>query len=263
MQAKPITYLEISTDERSQLIREYQETQNQDVATQLLMLYEPMVKMAAGKIGRNTPQLYEDLFQVGQISLLRSLGQYDPALGNEFEPYAMKSMIGHMKNYLRDKAWYVQVPRRIKEKSMQVQQTIDLLTMKLERSPGIDEIAAHLGLSVEETVEILAGRDYFQFASLDTPLQKEGSPTGTLADIVKSDEDVYRMVETRLDLQDALQKLGDEERRVIHLIYVDGHSQRKIAAMLGISQMSVCRIQKRAMDKLKEYLDTPREALDG
>ncbi|KPC97356.1 RNA polymerase sigma-B factor [Geobacillus sp. BCO2] len=56
----------------------------------------------------------------------------------------MKSLIGYMKNYLRDKAWYIQVPRRVKEKGSKVQQAIDELTVKLERSPTIDEIAGHL-----------------------------------------------------------------------------------------------------------------------
>ena len=104
--------------------------------------------MAAGKISRNRPDLYEDLIQIGQIALLRLFKQFDISLGVQFEPYAMKSIIGHMKNYLRDKSWYVQVPRRIKEKGIAVQQAVDELTVRLERSPRIDEIAEHMELSV-------------------------------------------------------------------------------------------------------------------
>src|SRR5687768_1587553 len=101
------------------LILKYQETSNNEIATKLLLEYEPMVKMAAGKMSRNHPDLYEDLMQVGNMSLLRLFKQYDITLGVQFEAYMMKSIIGHMKNYLRDKSWYIQVPRRIKEKGFQ------------------------------------------------------------------------------------------------------------------------------------------------
>lgn len=105
-----------SMSEAIGLIWEYQQTQDNEIATVLIRKYEPMVKMAAGKIARNRPDLYEDLYQTGQMALIRLLKQYDINLGIPFEPYAMKSMIGHMKNYLRDKSWYIQVPRRIKER---------------------------------------------------------------------------------------------------------------------------------------------------
>jgi RNA polymerase sigma-B factor len=101
-----------SMNEAVSLIWEYQQTKDNEIATVLIRKYEPMVKMAAGKIARNRPDLYEDLYQVGQMALIRLLQQYDISLGIPFEPYAMKSMIGHMKNFLRDKSWYIQVPRR-------------------------------------------------------------------------------------------------------------------------------------------------------
>lgn len=149
----------------AELIIAYQDSPNNEIAEQLIKHYEPMVRMAAGKISRNRPDLYEDLMQVGQIALLRLFSQFDSSLGVQFEPYAMKSIIGHMKNYLRDKSWYVQVPRRIKEKGIAVQQAIDELTVRLERSPKVEEIAAQMALSVEETTEILAGRDLYHYVS--------------------------------------------------------------------------------------------------
>ncbi len=100
------------------LILEYQSNPNNEAATLLIEHYEPMVRMAAGKISRNRPDLYEDLYQVGQMALLRLFEQFDASVGMQFEPYAMKSIIGHMKNYLRDKSWYIQVPRRVKEKEL-------------------------------------------------------------------------------------------------------------------------------------------------
>ncbi|MBP1964739.1 sigma-70 family RNA polymerase sigma factor [Paenibacillus aceris] len=231
----------------------YKETACQETATALLLHYEPIVRMAVGKMSRSRPDLYEDLFQVGQMSLLRLFTQYDSTLETPFEAYAMKSLIGHLKNYLRDKSWYIQVPRRIKEKGALVQRTLDELTVKLERSPNIDEMAAYLELSTEETIEILAGRDYYHYTSLDTPLTSEGD-SATIGDMIAGSTDEYQSLERRMDLEEAMTCLKEEERKVIHLIYQEGKSQRQIAEQLGISQMSVSRIQKRAIVKLKTVL---------
>jgi RNA polymerase sigma-B factor len=242
-----------SSEEAIRLIHEYQATNDNEIATILIQRYDPMVKMAAGKISRNRPDLYEDLMQVGNMALIRLLKQFDSSLGVPFEAYAMKSMIGHMKNFLRDKSWYIQVPRRIKEKGALVQQTIDELTMKLERSPNVNEIAEKLELSVEETVEVLAGRECYHYVSLDTPLSQDES-AATLGELIRSEADDYESVERKMDLMEAMKELKPEEQNVLALIFNEGLSQRSAADRLGISQMSVSRIQRRATEKLKNIL---------
>ena len=242
-----------SSEEATRLIHEYQATNDNEIATILIQRYDPMVKMAAGKISRNRPDLYEDLMQVGNMALIRLLKQFDSSLGVPFEAYAMKSMIGHMKNFLRDKSWYIQVPRRIKEKGALVQQTIDELTMKLERSPNVNEIAEKLELSVEETVEVLAGRECYHYVSLDTPLSQDES-AATLGELIRSEADDYESVERKMDLMGAMKELKPEEQNVLALIFNEGLSQRSAADRLGISQMSVSRIQRRATEKLKNIL---------
>jgi RNA polymerase sigma-B factor len=237
----------------AELILIYQNNPNNDTATLLIESYEPMVRMAAGKISRNRPDLYEDLMQVGQIALLRLFRQFDVTLGVQFEPYAMKSIIGHMKNYLRDKSWYVQVPRRIKEKGIAVQQAVDDLTVKLERSPRIEEIAEHMELTIEETTEILAGRELYHYVSLDTPISEEENTT-TLGDLIGSPADDFETVDKKLDLEAAMSRLKPQEQQVLLLVYQEGLPQRNIADRLGVSQMSISRIQRRAIDKLKQFL---------
>lgn len=232
----------------------YQETNCNDIATELLLHFEPIVKMAATKMSRSRPDLYEDLYQVGQLSMLRLFKQYDISREIPFEGYAMKSIIGHLKNYLRDKSWYIQVPRRIKEKGLMIQQAIDHLTVELSRSPKMEEIADHLNLSVEETIEVLSCREAYHYVSLDTPLSSEGDSAATIGDLIGSDRDDYRAIDSRLDLEEALNQLKEEEKKVVVLAYHNGQSQRDIADQLGVSQMSVSRIQKRAIEKLKVLL---------
>jgi RNA polymerase sigma-B factor len=240
-------------DDAIALLMQYQQTLCEELAEQLIRTYAPMVKMAANKMSRNRPDLFDDLFQVGQMSLFRLLKQFDPALGVPFEPYAMKSIIGHMKNYLRDKSWYIQVPRRIKEKGLVMQQAIDHLMSTLERSPNVDEIAQHLGLETEETLEILAGRDLYHYVSLDTPISDDEN-TAVLGELIGSPTDDYADLERKMDIQEAMAQLKPEERQVLLMVFESGYSQRAIADELGVSQMSISRIQKRGIDKLKGLL---------
>lgn len=248
-------------DDAIAILLEYQRTLCNDLAEQLIRNYEPMVKMAANKMSRNRPDLYDDLFQVGQMSLFRLLKQFDPTLGMPFEPYAMKSIIGHMKNYLRDKSWYIQVPRRIKEKGFIVQQAIDELMSKLERSPNVEEIAQYLELEIEETLEILAGRDLYHYVSLDTPISDDEN-TAVLGELIGSQADDYAALERKLDIQEAMEHLKPEERQVLLMVFESGLSQRSIADKLGVSQMSISRIQKRSIDKLKHLLEELGEVKD-
>ncbi len=249
----------LDPEESIEKIKIYQETNCNDTATVLLQHFEPIVKMAAAKMSRSRPDLYEDLYQVGQLSMLRLFKQYDSSREIPFEGYAMKSIIGHLKNYLRDKSWYIQVPRRIKEKGLLIQQAIDHLTVKLGYSPKMEEIAVHLGLSVEETIEVLSCRESYHYVSLDTPLSSEGESAATIGDLIGSDKDDYQNVDNRLDLEEALDQLKEEEKTVLLLAYHNGRSQRDIADQLGVSQMSVSRIQKRAIEKLKLLLIEKRQ----
>jgi RNA polymerase sigma-B factor len=237
-----------------QLIRDYQRTKAEEVATKLLLHFEPLIITAAKRMSRSRPDLYEDLFQVGRLSFLRLLEHYDPNQETSLEPYVMKSLIGYMKNYLRDKSWYIQVPRKVKEKSAKVQQAIDELTVKLERSPNVEEIAQYLDLSVEETIEILAGRDHYQAISIDAPLQDGEKDASTIGELVADETDDFEALITRLDLEEAMQKLSEQERLVLEWIFHRGETQRSVASKLGVSQMTVSRIQKRAMTKLKRWL---------
>lgn len=235
---------------------EYQKTLRNELAEELIRHYEPLVRMAAHKMSRSHLSLQEDLFQVGRMTLFRLLKQFDPDLGMPFEPYAMKSIVGQMKNYLRDKSWYIQVPRRIKEKGLVVQQAIDEMTVRLERSPSVEEIAEFLEMSVEDTLEVLAGRELHHYVSLDTPVSQEEN-TATLGELIGSTADDFAGVDRRIDLQEAMMKLKPEERQVLLLLYEEGLSQRSAADRLQVSQMSISRIQRRAIEKLKGWLTEP------
>jgi RNA polymerase sigma-B factor len=239
------------------LLSVYRASPSRENAARVIERCEPMIRLAASRISRNRPDLYEDLHQVGRLALFRLLGRYDSAVGAHFETYAMKSLVGHMKNYLRDKSWYVQVPRRIKEKGIHVRQTIDELTAQLERAPKVEEIAERLGLTRDETLEVLAGRELYHCVSLDTPVFDDES-LSTLGDRIGHPGDEITAVESRLDLELAMKRLKPEEAEVLRLVFGFGLPQRAVAERLGVSQMSVSRMQRRAIGKLRRWLSDSR-----
>lgn len=244
---------DLNPNELMELMKTYQETSCNVAATKLLVLYEPIVKMSARKISRNRPDLYEDLFQVGQMSLLQLFKKFDTSYGRPFEAYAVKSIIGHLKNYLRDKSWYVQVPRQIKEKGLHVQRAIDELTVALERSPRMDEVADRMGISLEETVEVILGSENYNYIPLDAPLKNHQQ--GTVGDLIETTSDHLVGIEGRMDLEESLAQLKDGKREVLYMLYSKGYSQRTAAEQLGISQMSVSRIHRRAIERLKDQFE--------
>ena len=239
------------------LLSVYRSSPSRENAARVIEKCEPMIRLAAARVSRNRPDLYEDLHQVGRLALFRLLGRYDSAIGAQFETYAMKSLVGHMKNYLRDKSWYVQVPRRIKEKGIHVRQTIDELTAQLERPPSVEEIAERLGLTRDETLEVLAGRDMYHYVSLDTPIYDDEN-LSTLGDRIGHPGDEFTAVESRLDLELAMKRLKPEEAEVLRLVFGFGLPQRAVAERLGVSQMSVSRMQRREIGKLKRWLSDNR-----
>ncbi|MCU6710809.1 sigma-70 family RNA polymerase sigma factor [Paenibacillus sp. J5C_2022] len=250
---------ELASHQIESLMEQYRLNACNESATLLLKHYEFIVRMAAGKMSRSRSDLYDDLYQVAQMSMLRLFRQYDGTKGIPFEGYAMKSLIGHLKNYLRDKAWYIQIPRRIKEKGLMVQRAVDELTVELGRSPMVEDIASRLELSIEETIEILAARESYQYLSLDKPLSSEEESAATIGDVIPGDNGEFHALDGRLDLQAAMHRLKEQEQLVLQLVYKEGQTQREVAERLAISQMSVSRIQRRALEKLRRMLQDDEE----
>jgi RNA polymerase sigma-B factor len=231
----------------------YQQTKSTQLATKLLLSYSHLVASAAHKLTRNHLNLYDDLYQVGQLSLLLSLERYDHKYGSTFESYAWKSMMGSMMDYLGDKASIIPMPGWLKEKWTLIQLAIDDLTMKQAKSPSISEIADYTNLTEYVIRKVLAGQAFFHVASLDAPLSN-GQGELTLMDVIGKDVEEYQDVEFRLDMNRAWSQLNDIEKRILHLNLVEGESQRIIAYRLKISQITVSRTLKQALEKMKKGL---------
>lgn len=235
-------------------IKRYQENEDDEAQTQLVMHYERLVQSIARKYSKGK-SYHEDIAQVGMLGLLGAIRRYDPDFGRSFEAFAVPTIIGEIKRFLRDKTWAVHVPRRIKELGPRIKATVETLTTELQRSPLVSEIAEYLEVDEESVLEAMEmGRSY-QALSMDHTLEADSEGgTVTLFDIIGSKDDGYEKTDQRLLVANALNVLSDREKQIIQYTYIEQLSQKETGELLGISQMHVSRLQRKAIKKLQEAI---------
>ncbi|MBO8164059.1 MAG: RNA polymerase sigma factor SigB [Brevibacillus sp.] len=246
----------LSNEEIYQLLAAYQKDYNKEIQNILFAHYRHLVESLASRFSRGQePQ--EDLVQVGMIGLLAAFRRYNTSYGRSFESFAIPTVVGEIKRYIRDKTWSVYVPRRIKELGPKIKKAVDELTVQLQRSPQIADIARYMNVSEEEVLETMEmGRNY-QSLSINSEIETDtDGSTITLLDLIGSEEAGYSNIEDEITLSKALQVLTPREKAIIHLTYYENLSQKQAGDVLGISQMHVSRLQRRALMKLREALRT-------
>lgn len=259
--AQPSQTMKRTKEEVNELIYKYQQTESNEAQTILVDHFKGLVESLARKYSRGK-SFHEDLSQVGMIGLLGAIRRYDPSFGKSFEAFAIPTIIGEIKRFLRDKTWSVHVPRRIKELGPQIKAAVDELTYQYQRSPLVQEIADYLEVTEEEVLETMEMGKSYQALSVDHSIEADADgSTVTILDVVGSNEEGYERVNQKLMLQSVLHVLSDREKEIIDCTYIANKSQKETGELLGISQMHVSRLQRRAIHKLREALaaDMPTE----
>jgi len=220
----------------------------------IVKTYEKLVHSLAHRYSKNQSH-HEDLFQVGMIGLLVAVKRYDGSFGGTFETFAIPTIIGEIKRFVRDKTWSVHVPRRIKELGPKINATLTELTEKNQRTPQVSEIAQHLNASEEEVLETMEMSNSYKALSADTPQQAEGEEgNATILDMIGNQDEGYDKIDTHLLLEKILPILAEREQKILKCIFFDNMSQQETADLFDLSQMHVSRLQRQALKKLKEAL---------
>lgn len=235
-------------------IKDYQETEDQEAQTNLVLHYERLVQSIARKYS-NGKAYHEDIAQVGMLGLLGAIRRYDPEFGRSFEAFAVPTIIGEIKRFLRDKTWAVHVPRRIKELGPRIKATVETLTTELQRSPLVSEIAEYLDVEEELILEAMEmGRSY-QALSMDRGLEADSDGAlVTLFDIIGETDAGFERIDQRMLVANALNVLSEREKQIIQYTYIEQLSQKEAGELLGISQMHVSRLQRKAIKKLQDAI---------
>jgi RNA polymerase sigma-B factor len=246
----------VSETDRRALLRAYREKGDVAARDRLIESFIPVVRSIAYRYAGRGEQI-DDLEQVASVGLIKAIERFDLDRDVELMTYVFPTVVGELKRHFRDRGWSVTVPRRLKELHYRLSRLIEELTATLGRSPTIAELAEEAGVDEEEVVEALeVGRAYAS-RSLTRALDSDEGAGAELIDLIDDEERGYEAAENRELLASGLKALDERERRIVHLRFVEGLTQSQIAVEIGISQMHVSRLIRRALEKLSEEIAEP------
>lgn len=190
----------------------------------------------------------EDLYQLGCLGFLKAVEGFDLNFGTQFSTYAVPKISGEIRRYLRDDG-AIKVSRSLKERSAVIRTMRSRLSSALGREPSLKEISDHTGFSPEEIAE--AENATREVESIQRQSGEEGF---SLEDVLTDTESEERMLE-KIALRQAIAELPEREKTVIQLRYFHGLTQDRVAKVLGVSQVQVSRIEKKAIGILREKIE--------
>lgn len=196
--------------------------------------------------GRGAEQ--EDLYQLGCIGFLKAIHGFDPDFGTQFSTYAVPKIAGEMRRFLRDDGT-VKVSRTLRERSARIAQARTELSAALGREPVLSELAEYLTLEPEDIAMAETAT-----ASVTSLSAETGE--GLTLESVLGDEGMEDALVEQLDLRSAIARLPERERTVIDLRYFRAFTQERTARVIGVSQVQVSRIERRAVERLRRMLES-------
>jgi len=218
---------------------------------ELITMYLNLVQYLASKYrGRGEP--IDDLVQAGTIGLIKAVDRFDPQRGFEFTTYAAPTIIGEIKRHFRDKGRAIKIPRRMQELSARLNGAMDTLTRDKQRSPTVSEIAEHFGCSEDDVLEATeAASVAHNILPIDVGHANDNGQSLSLLEIIGVDDPAIANVEDRETLARVLNAITPQAQRVVRLRFFEGSTQTVIANELGISQMQVSRLLRRALAAMR------------
>jgi RNA polymerase sigma-B factor len=241
------------------LWRHFKVTRDPATREELVRRYLPFAKSLALRY-RGASESFDDLLQVASLGLVNAIDRFDPERGTPFTAFASPTILGELKRHFRDRVWTVRVPRGLHDRMAEVEKAITELTVQLQRSPSVPEIAERMGIDPAEVLEVLEANHNRRPLSLDRPVggEEDESPA---SEWVGDEDSGYELIEDKLALEGVLPQLDERERLVLQLRFVEDMTQSQIAEKIGHSQMHVSRILRRTLERIRaEVAEQNREA---
>lgn len=210
----------------------------------IILRFLPLAGRLAGIYeGRGEP--IEDLRQVASVGLINAVDRYSPERGNAFSVYARPVILGEIRRYFRDATWRLHVPRQLRDRAERVNRAEKELRVSSDPA-GPEAIANLLGIASEELAEARLANEAYSPRSLDATFVGPDGNAGSLHELVGVDESEYDGVEMSVGIQRALRTLNPRHQKVLLLRLAWELSQAEIASIVGLSQMQVSRVLRKA-----------------
>ena len=250
------------TRETDELFRRFREGGDPAARDELVERFLPLARQLARRYQRVNEPL-DDLVQVASLGLVKAVDRFDLDRGVAFSSYAVPTILGELKRYFRDAGWAVHVPRGVQERAMQVDRAVKELSGRLGHSPSVDEIAQQMDASAEEVLEAMEAGQAYEAVSLDAQRAGGDSEGDTFADSLGQEDERFEIVEYGATIAPTLNALPKRDQLVLHLRFAQDLTQSQIAERIGVSQMQVSRLIRRALTRLRTVADaTEKDRLD-
>jgi RNA polymerase sigma-B factor len=225
----------------------------------LVERFLPLARQLARRYQRSN-EPFDDLLQVASIGLVKAVDRFDPERGVAFSSYAVPTILGELKRYFRDSGWAVHVPRGVQERVLKVDQTVSALSGRLGRAPSVAEIAEAMELTIEQVLEAMDASQAYSTVSLEATRSSEDEGGDTHAETLGAVEERYELIEYGATIDRTLRALSERDRLVLKLRFVDDLTQSEIAGRIGVSQMQISRIIRRALTRLQAVAEAGEES---
>jgi RNA polymerase sigma-B factor len=230
------------------LLERYQRHHDIAAREELVRRMMPLVRRVATSYGARGHG--DDLEQVAALGLVKAIDRYDAEFRVPLRTYAIPTMFGEVRRYLRDHAWAVRVPRPLQERVLDVSKAVERLSAAAGRAPTPQEVADEIGCDLEEALEALQAGGAYNAVSLDSPATALDDGERTLADSIGYEDERLAHAEDVVALRSLRDVLDDRDRQVLHLRFVEDLTQTEIAKRMGVSQMQISRLIRRALGRL-------------
>ncbi|WP_107429054.1 RNA polymerase sigma factor SigF [Streptomyces sp. Amel2xC10] len=217
----------------------------------LIEMNMSLVRFAAGRFRSRGPEEMEDIVQVGMIGLIKAIDRFDLSREAEFTSFAIPYIVGEIKRFFRDTTWAVHVPRRLQEARVQLARATEELSSRLGRTPTVKELSELMSLSEDEVREARLASNGYNSSSLDAAIGGSEDGESALQDFIGNEDTDLALVEDFHALAPLIAELGERDRRIIHMRFVEELTQAQIGERLGVSQMHVSRLLSRTLARLR------------
>jgi RNA polymerase sigma factor for flagellar operon FliA len=249
----------VAGEDTQSLWQEFRRTKDKGIRDRLILTYAPLVKYVAGRLGSGLPAHVDegDLVSYGLLGLIGAIERYDPDRDIKFETYAISRIKGAIIDELRALDW---VPRSVRSRAREIERAIAELEAKLGTAPNDEQIAAKVGISVDELEESLSDIGRSSIAALDELWSTSGEGDQvSLLDTIEDTTgprpaDVLDASELREALADAIARLPEREKLVVTLYYYEELTLREIGEVLGVTESRVSQLHTKAILRLKARL---------
>lgn len=241
--------LDMRRAEERTLLRRWQLLRDERAREELVRRSVPAARRLARRYARSHESL-DDLSQAAILGLVQAIDRFDLERGTGLATYAFPTMSGELKRYLRNTRWPVHMPRSLQERTLEVRRAAERLSGTLGRTPTAAEIGDALGLTVEEALEAMLAEGAREPASLEGP-RHEDDETASLADTIGDGDAGYERIDELSAVAAGLRALPGRERRIVELRFGAELTQSQIAERVGVSQMQVSRVLRRAIGRMR------------